>query len=727
MKILLLGVGNTPILSKFVNNHHENFIKDNNISGHDIKTFGYNNGVDIKINIGDTFQKVMEKLPTDWTPDVCLLWEIENNLLPIGIEQAPFPTVALISDWDYDIVLSKLIIESVDIIVSLSEYEKDSLKAIGANNVVIFHYIGMLKELFNNAPKKIKDRECDILYTTFIDDIHHHERSQWILHLCSLSEKYKVIIETHLPKYKEYISLLGNSKLVFSHHRYGTMSGRVLEAGSQGAVVIDTGTGIKNFFSQDQEYIPVNNKDFADQVEKYLNNSEKLQEISNKFYKKVTTHFESKTRFKEFLNFINSQTSKENQKRKCSTISESERYCHQGELYYYSYFRAATGLFIKDTEGCLLLKSIEAFEKAVALNAIPRTITNLAIAKTSYSFLFESEETATDKINETINILKDVITSFPDYINAHFNLGLIYFQINDFNNALPVLQQTLQLLKTGSSIDPWGLHSRECKVFDITIRKPLNLSLLLLCKGEKDKSLSNIKNIYTATILYLIHTIEIKSGDIYKALDAIIEAHKLYPTSGLIASSAGCILAILGNKKEFIEMYKTALNLLPLSIGLRKQYIETLYAYQMDVEAKNEINNSIKIMQSIEEFKRTIPTFKEHFEDFSKFSDKQKYFYNFSKENIFILWTEILYDCLKRRPTDIRLIFRIIEIWEKLGRSDKIIEILKDYLTHHTNGNINKETLLRIKDVFDKLQKKINILNNTFDSKLINIKNILFS
>lgn len=171
MKILLLGLGNSPVRSRFIANHCENFISD--IKEHEILTFGYNDGVDIKIYIGDDFSEVFKKLPQGWTPDFCLFWEIEWNLLPEGIENVPCPTVALISDWDYDIHLSKLYAESFDLVIVIADYEKGALSALGADRVEVFDRAWAMKEFINTSPGKMKDRKYDIVYTTFIDDSLH--------------------------------------------------------------------------------------------------------------------------------------------------------------------------------------------------------------------------------------------------------------------------------------------------------------------------------------------------------------------------------------------------------------------------------------------------------------------------------------------------------------------------------------------------------------------------
>jgi hypothetical protein len=169
--------------------------------------FGYNEGVDIVIHLEDDFKTVLERLPQGWMPDYCLLWLAEWNLLPRGIEYAPFPTVAWLPDWDYNIPYTRMYAESVDLIISHGEPDSKAVRAFtGLDNAVAFHAVGVMQEYFADTPKIIKDRKYDILYTTWIDDAIQPGRSEWICRLCSLSDRYTVHIDKNL-KYPEYIAL----------------------------------------------------------------------------------------------------------------------------------------------------------------------------------------------------------------------------------------------------------------------------------------------------------------------------------------------------------------------------------------------------------------------------------------------------------------------------------------------------------------------------------------
>ncbi|RJQ55223.1 MAG: ADP-glyceromanno-heptose 6-epimerase [Nitrospiraceae bacterium] len=117
----------------------------------------------------------------------------------------------------------------------------------------------------------MEDREIDIFYTaSWLNNLSRPERSQWAAKLARLSRKHNVLIETWTSSYEEYLSLLKNSKLAFSHVRQGVFSNRVFEAASQGTVPVVTGRDVTRYFEDGKEIIRVTDEDFIDKVERGL-------------------------------------------------------------------------------------------------------------------------------------------------------------------------------------------------------------------------------------------------------------------------------------------------------------------------------------------------------------------------------------------------------------------------------------------------------------------------
>ena len=717
MKVLLLGKGNIPERFSLVSINCENWVSKN-MEGHEILTFGYNEGVDVRIQVDDDFGKVMEKLPCEWKPDVCVLWEADWNLLPRGIENSPFPTVAIAWDWDYDVSFAKGIFESTDFAIALADFEKDAMRAIGAANVEVFYIIGVMKEYFSSSPRKIKDRKYDILYTTWIDEANYPDRSQWILNLCDLSDKYNVCIANPSLDYADYNALLSDSKLVLSHHRYGSMSGRVIEAGSQGTVVVETGVEVEKYFSPDCEYIPVTLNNFKEQVTKYLNDERTLQDMSNSSYEKATNNFEARKRFLGMLEFIQEQLRGKKFTRKLNNLSENEKCIRRGEIYFYSYYR--TKNYIANDNVKLLELSIREFRKAVDIDPSPRAITNLAVAKMAYGFLDSREANIKDMIRGVVGMLEGIISAYPMYIMAYVNLGILHMRVRNYNDALAVFVTTLKLIKDNNGyIDPWCLHNRDLDLFNKLLRRPLNLNLLLLCKGEETKAMDNIGKLYQAAIHFFISIIEEDNGHVYKVLEALLAATNLCPESGLFAMNSAKRLYLFDYKEESLSMYQKAIDLYPLHIDLRIEYATLLCAYQMKEKAMNEIKSAAKIARTVPSLKGYIPALNTLAENYSA----SYYSYNMCREKMLNGSTKLLYDYLRKDPKNLKIISRIVGIWCELGRTDKMFKIVEDYISNYFNKEtIDSANFSQITEIYEILQQACNMRSMMLHEKRNRVK-----
>ncbi|RJQ52208.1 MAG: hypothetical protein C4526_08620 [Nitrospiraceae bacterium] len=723
MKILLLGLGDSPVRSRFIANHCENFIGD--IVEHEILTFGYNDGVDIKIGIGDDFSQVFNKLPEGWQPDFCLFWEIEWNLLPEGIEKVPCPTVALISDWDYDIHLSKLYAESFDLVIVIADFEKEALQAIGANKVEVFDRAWAMKEFINASPKAMKDRKYDIVYTTFIDNSLHPERSAWVSRLCGLSDKYNILIENHLPGYKDYMALLGNARLVFSHHRFGSMSGRVFEAGSQGAVVVDTGASVSKLLDPDRDYISVTADNFSSKIEGILSDTKRLQRMSGRIHRKVSGNYEARDHFRRFLKFVDDRLKLERTLSEAVNAEEAENLIKKGTIYYYSYFRTSQGPSIVDGRRRLLLLSAEKFEEAAGPGPSARARTNLAIAKAAYGFLFGRKQFFDSGVDDCIDILKGVTGNCPQYAMAHFNIGLLYLRVGKFSEALDNLKTALQLFKDeNSDVDIWCLHNRDYDLFNDFLRKELNDNLFLYCRGDNEKAVKKTRNLYQSFIYYLIALIEEKNRKVYSALEALRKSERLCPDSRLTLTMLVQKLVLLGYKEEGLEMYGKAIGLMPVNIALRLEYIKVLYLYHMDKQAIDEIRILLRTIKTVSRYKNKSSEIKTALDNFTRLKRNPGYSFDPGRENVLNGWLGMLMSCLKKDPKNINLISRIVAILHELGRTGNSLELVSDYTGKYGNELSSKE-LPALGDLHDHLVKAADEQSNFYAEKLKRINDQL--
>lgn len=728
-RILLMGIGKHGTRSFIPTQFFENYI-DKCIDGHEIITFGYNEGCDIRINPEDDFSEVIRALPNQWRPDICILPNCEFSLLPKGIEQAPFPTVYIAYDWDYQVHTARTFIESVDYTIVFGEYAEKALTALGANNITIFYPHSAAKELFTPSPRKIKDRKYDICYTTFIDDVLHHDRSEWILTLCKFAEKYRVKIVPYTT-FHNYLELLQDSKLAFSHQRLGEMSIRIFEACSQGTVTLETGSEVKKYFKPDHEYIPVTKETIEGQLRRYLKDDNLLQQMSERAYNKALYEYEPKSLFTNLIHRLYGLIEDYPFERRINHLSESERLIRRGEIYYCSFCRGLKrGSLINQYED-LLQKSILNFTKSIAIEPSPRGMNNLAVAETLLCFHYYSGVMLDKKVEEVAALLKRLIATYPTYAIAYFQLGLLYLRSGNHKDAIERFTQALDAFRDpGSTIDPWALYQVDIETdpkSTFVLGKPLNSALLSLSMGNIVEAMHNIKNVYEAATLYYLSVLYEKEGQILRSLESLMESLNLCPNTGIVAMRAAKVLAILGHEKDSIVMFKKAINLFPLDIDLRVEYIKHLYLYRIDKEVIEEIRNTLQIIKTIEVFKNKTILLKEAVERFYRFNSMNTvYSHDISKEFLLNNWIGILYDHLRKNNKDLNLIRRIIQIWQELGRIDKIFEILEEYIKNHLNKeNVDNTTLFNLDDICNYLQVTYDSQNKWFDEKLNILNNLI--
>ena len=688
MRVLLLALGKTPL--KFDQNPYffENLTDGDNNRDIDIITFGYNDGVGIRINPEDDFKKVVDRLPDGWVPDCCILQAIDNNLLPRGIEGAPFPVVVipLPGDWDLDLPYTKAIVEAADVVVGAGYFDEENYPVLGASNVEIFYIGSVMGKDFDPQPKIIRDRTVDIFYTaSWLNNLSRPERSQWAAKLALLSQKHNVLIETWTRSYEEYLSLLRNSKLAFSHVRQEVFSNRVFEAASQGTVPVVTGRDARRYFEDGSEIISVTDDDFFEKVEYYLKNDALLQEMSDRVYKKGKRDFESKSRNLKLLEIIERKYKGKKTVRGVDSLCLTERHIRTGEIYFYAYCRGAVegfGYWFADKNTSAFLgSSVEEFTKAVNTNPSPRAKTNLAVAESALMFEQNNNGVNDKDIRKIVSLLRDVTSNAPEYVMAYFNLGILYFRLNRHGDALNAFTEATRLLEDDTAeFDPWCLQNRDYGLYKLLLKKPLNGNLPRLMRKETS-ALNNLKDLIQFATWYFISQIHEERGDLYTCLDSLRKAYNLYPVHPLIVKKIAQLSGILGYREECLEMYGKAAEIMPLDMDLRMERISYLYLDGNDTEMLNEISELKEMITGIKTLSDKICDLKTFMNSLGRYIDRG-FWFDPCKEAMLHNMAHVLYSCLGKNPEDIRLVIRIAEIWHDFGRFDKILELVENYLNH---------------------------------------------
>lgn len=679
MKILFYGVGEFSLKHAFPTHFPETILKRKDFP-HEVLTFGYHDGVDFRLRPEDEFCRILQELPVNWRPDFAVLYNADTNLLPKGIEKAPFPVVYVAFDWDYSIHTARTIAESVDLVVVRGDTAQKAMRALGAADVRVHYDQGIDIGDIPETTRKINKRTYDIFYSTFIDDLKHPDRSAWIVKLSELSDRYKVCVAPHLPNYRQYLNLLQDSKLVFSHNRMGEMSIRVVEAASQGAVALDPGSEVGKYFEADAEYLPITPDGLSEVVDHHLNEPEALHRISSAARSRVVSEFGGEQRLLGFLKVLQNRCPGKTGARVFPTLSDAERCIRRGEVFYFAFFRKPP-LGHDRSYVDLLRLSIDEFEKAVRMEPSPRALTDLALAESSWDFVSSSLNAMDTQGGRSCSLLGQAIDSEPGYVMAHFNLGLIHFRLGQHDEALGMFKKTLCLLdKAGSIVDPWCLYSLETEWQPerfFSLDRMLNMNLLLWVGGNAERAEQGIRNLYKAATLYYIATLELEGGRCYHALEALRTAYRMEPASALVARRAAFWAAVLGFEDESLGMYETAVGLAPLNIDLRMEYLKVLYLYERDCELVDKLNATLKIVKTVRHLGEKIGSLQTLLSEMDRFNSTSYFAHDACKNGLLSDWAGLLYRWLEKNPKDLSLTKRLVDVLARLNRPAEILDVLE--------------------------------------------------
>lgn len=681
MKILLLGVGNAQVRHNAVSFFFENYARDAS-SDLEVVTFGYNDGVDIRIDPRDDFSTVVSRFPEGWTPDVCILQGIDYNLLPRGIENVPFPTVSLPcpGDWDMDVVYAKAIVESTDITIGGGYFDAENLPKLGAGSVRTFYLGSIIDRYIAEDPPKIADRPYDLFFTsTWFSDITHPERSRWLRRLVELSKTCKVLIEA--PKtYTAYLDALGQAKMAFSHVRRGVFSNRVLEAAAQGTVPVVTGEDVTMHFRDGDEFISVNEENFFDRIRFYLENPDLLQKISEGARARVRREFRSEPRFVAMLEMLREFCREPAGRRRTRDLDPHDLHLRRGEVYFYAYFRTVMGdyFFTDRNASAILEEALSEFQEAVRLKPTPRALTSVAVAKFALLYQEKDQRLTLEKADEVVRLFEEIVADHPAYMNARFHYALLLHVLNRHREALEAFETMLSIPQR--EFDPWCLQNRHMELFGNLLQLPLNEALLDLCGGKEAEALDRVRRLYRFVALFIVSLIREELGDLFGALEAAREAHETYGENGWCAKRLAALLAVVGEEEEAVRIYDSADKLLPMDIDLRLNKARFLYHMGRDGEVLKEIRSVLDLQRTYKQVRPDLGVTKNLIETLRRFNGDDPLSHDSCAEELLQEWIEWLYLCLRKRPSDPRLVRRIAELWRALGREDEALRLLDEFL-----------------------------------------------
>lgn len=255
---------------------------------------------DITYSLPDhNFLDVLEKLPNHWQPDVVIWWDQKrNHSIPIGIEHSPYPTIAIIGDWNNNVLNTLAYIEAFDYILSDTQLVK-ILQDRGFSNCSYWPTCSF--DPVRHYLKPEVERTIDVSFIGTYSLGYRPERGHYLNRIAKLGDRYR--IKFAMDCYgEEYTQTLNQSKIVFNHSFAHVMNPRAYEVSVCGALLFmeQDNHEIQMFLEDRKSCVLYNEDNLEDLLHYYLQHSKERQKIA-RTGNEVIKQFTYENQFKRLL------------------------------------------------------------------------------------------------------------------------------------------------------------------------------------------------------------------------------------------------------------------------------------------------------------------------------------------------------------------------------------------------------------------------------------------
>jgi len=238
----------------------------------------FGKGADLNFDFkSDTFEDLRKQIAPGTAIDFLLYFNPEFNGIPIGIERASFPAIAVVSDWSVNLE-SVLRLSHFFFRVFIDLAGARLMKRLGYPNVDDILLYGYEPSAFHVMPEV--EKKYDVTFVGNLSDIIHQKRSRFLKRLGLLGKKHRIKFFTgvHGP---EYLRILNESKITFNHSIRGEMNMRCYEALASGSLLFIEAENeqAKRHFTDKVHCVYYDDTNFEALIGHYLENESERESI----------------------------------------------------------------------------------------------------------------------------------------------------------------------------------------------------------------------------------------------------------------------------------------------------------------------------------------------------------------------------------------------------------------------------------------------------------------
>jgi len=247
-------------------------------------TFNSEGNLDLTIGWGEHWDDVSKRLPAGWTPDFIALF-LPFTAVPDLFWSAPVPLVGLAGDWHLLWHQYRFALPLCDLVFSDSR------------GVEAFRQAGILAETGNLfgcarpflAPAPCHRRDIDVLYVGSLHPAEQRERLLWLRRaILAAGARWHFVIRTAASR-REYLELLGRSRILFNRSVRGECNLRVFEAAATGALLFQEAENaeVQRYLCGGLECVFYDEDTLEPLLQHYLENEEERSRIAAAAKRKV--------------------------------------------------------------------------------------------------------------------------------------------------------------------------------------------------------------------------------------------------------------------------------------------------------------------------------------------------------------------------------------------------------------------------------------------------------